>query len=181
MRRIFSDEPTASDVTMTNLRFNDFWAGPADTLLAQLQTRPTGLNSAEAAARLASYGANDAAAVKRTPRWLSFLARLRNPLVVVLLIASLLSAATGDVSSFIIVLCIVLLSMVLDFIQESRAQDAIEALRRSVAVHATVRRDGTATSLPVDQVVPGDVVQLIAGDLVPACWKAVTCLSTKRC
>jgi P-type Mg2+ transporter len=146
----------------------EFWTGPAAAMLAQLQTSPAGLSSAEAAARLVRYGTNDAASVRRTPRWLGFLARLRNPLVIVLLIASLFSAVTGDVSSFVIVLCIVLLSMVLDFVQESRAQDAIEALRRSVAIHATVRRDGKVVSVPADQVVPGDVVELIAGDLVPA-------------
>src|SRR6185437_10470954 len=59
-------------------------------------------------------------------------------------------------------------SMVLDFVQEFRAQNAIDALRRSVAVQATVRRDGNAVSVPVDQLVPGDIVELIAGDLVPA-------------
>ncbi len=79
-----------------------------------------------------------------------------------------MSAATGDVASFVIIAAIVLLSISLDFIQEVRAQDAVEALRRSVAVQATVRRDGHAVSVPIDRLVPGDIVELIAGDLVPA-------------
>jgi Mg2+-importing ATPase len=73
---------------------------------------------------------------------LQFLRRFRNPLIVILLIASALSAATGDVASFVIITAIVLLSIIFDFVQEVRAQNAVEALRRSVAVQACVRRDG---------------------------------------
>ncbi|HYM32288.1 MAG TPA: magnesium-translocating P-type ATPase [Candidatus Cybelea sp.] len=146
----------------------EIWKEPLDRLLVRLETTPAGLGAAEAQARLATYGPNDAAAVKRSPLWLQFLARFRNPLVIILLVASALSAATGDVASFLIVATIVTMSMTLDFVQEVRAQNAVEALRRSVAVQAAVRRDGTCRSLPIDQVVPGDIVELIAGDLVPA-------------
>jgi Mg2+-importing ATPase len=99
---------------------------------------------------------------------LQFIARFRNPLVIILLVASALSAVTGDIASFTIVVAIVTASMTLDFIQEVRAQNAVEALRRSVAVKASVRRDGAKHSIPIDQLVPGDIVELIAGDLVPA-------------
>jgi P-type Mg2+ transporter len=88
--------------------------------------------------------------------------------VIILLVASGLSAATGDVASFFIVATIVTISMTIDFVQEVRAQNAVEALRRSVAVQATVRRNGANVSIPIDQLVPGDIVELIAGDLVPA-------------
>jgi Mg2+-importing ATPase len=127
-----------------------------------------GLDTAEVRSRLATYGPNDAATVKRSPLWLQFLARFRNPLVIILLVASGLSAATGDVASFFIVVTIVTISMTLDFVQEVRAQNAVEALRRSVAVKTTVRRNGASLSVPIDQLVPGDIVELIAGDLVPA-------------
>jgi Mg2+-importing ATPase len=146
----------------------EIWREGLDRLLARLATTPGGLASAEVPSRLAIHGANDAATVKRSPLWLQFLARFRNPLVIILLVASGLSAATGDVASFLIVVAIVTISMTLDFVQEVRAQNAVEALRRSVAVHATVRRDGACISLPIDRLVPGDVVELIAGDLVPA-------------
>jgi Mg2+-importing ATPase len=145
-----------------------FWAGPIAPLLARLEAKNTGLTALEAASRLAAYGPNDPAAVTRRPGWLRFAARLGNPLVIVLLVASGLSAVTGDVSSFVIVAAIVSLSMVLDFFQESRAQNTIEALRRSIALRATARRNGAAIAVPVDQIVPGDVVELIAGDLIPA-------------
>src|SRR5208337_2386246 len=144
------------------------WQEPADRLLTLLKTKATGLETAEVQSRLAKYGPNDAATVKRTPLWLQFLGRFGNPLIIILLIASAVSAATGDVASFVIIFWIVMLSIVFDFVQEVRAQNAVEALRRSVAVQATVRRDGVAVSLPIDGLVNGDVVELIAGDLVPA-------------
>jgi Mg2+-importing ATPase len=146
----------------------DVWTEPKDRLLSRLATSPAGLTSAEAARRLTEFGPNDASKVKRSPPWLQFLARFANPLVIILLVASGLSAATGDVASFVIIAAIVLISMTLDFVQELRAQNAVEALRRSVAVQASVRRDGKVLSLPIDQLVPGDVVDLIAGDLAPA-------------
>lgn len=150
------------------LEADDVWKEPAARLLARLATTALGLASDEAVARLASYGPNDAAVVKRQPLWLQFLARFRNPLVIILLVASGLSAVTGDLASFVIVAAIVTISMTLDFVQEVRAQNAVEALRRSVAVQATVLRGGQSLSVPIDQLVPGDIVKLIAGDLVPA-------------
>src|SRR5579859_139403 len=146
----------------------DIWRTPLVHLMTQLATTPAGLASAEARSRQATYGVNDASTVKRSPLWLQFLARFRNPLVIILVVASALSAATGDVASFVIIISIVMLSIAFDFVQEVRAQNAVEALRRSVAVQATVRRDGATVSLPTEQLVPGDIVELIAGDLVPA-------------
>lgn len=146
----------------------EIWQEPVDRILARLMTSAVGLDAAEAQLRLKTFGPNDAATVKQSPRWLQFLSRFRNPLVIILLVASGLSAATGDVASFLIVVMIVLISMTIDFVQEVRAQNAVEALRRSVAVHATVRRSGTCLPVPTDCLVPGDIVELIAGDLVPA-------------
>ena len=147
---------------------DDVWKLPAGQMLTRLATSPAGLSTAEVQSRQTIYGPNDTADAKRSPLWLQFLARFRSPLVIILLVASALSAATGDVASFVIVAAIVTASMTLDFVQEVRAQNAVEALRRSVAVRATVRRDGAKFSVPIDQLVPGDIVELIAGDLVPA-------------
>ena len=127
-----------------------------------------GLSSAEAAARLRQFGPNVAAASRRRSLALQFLARFSNPLVLVLLAASAVSAFVGDITSFIIILAIVLLSVTLDFVQEYRAGNAAERLRRSVALRATVVRDGSKTDVPAAEVVPGDLVALSAGDLVPA-------------
>jgi Mg2+-importing ATPase len=153
----------------------EIWSERTDRLLERLATTPAGLNSAEVRSRLRTYGPNDAATVKRSPLWLQFLARFRSPLVIILLVASGLSAATGDLASFLIVVTIVTASITLDFVQEVRAQNAVEALRRSVAVQATVRRDGASLVVPIDQLVPGDIVELIAGDLVPADSRLLEC------
>ena len=138
-------------------------------MLAELVTTDSGLTSQEAALRLLRYGSNDAAAAEACTGLASARSGFfANPLVIILLVASALSAATGDVASFVIIASIVLLSVLLDFVQESRAQNAVDALRQQVALRADVRRDGAEASLPVDQLVPGDIVRLTAGDLVPA-------------
>ncbi|MDR3516462.1 MAG: magnesium-translocating P-type ATPase [Azospirillaceae bacterium] len=157
-----------ANLAPNSLRPEEIWQAPTARLLTALETTPAGLDTGTARANRAKYGANDAAADKQTPLVLQFLARFRNPLIIILLLASALSAATGDVASFVIIASIVLLSVTFDFVQEARAQSAVEALRRSVAVQASVRRDGKTVSIPMDQLVPGDVVELIAGDLVPA-------------
>lgn len=146
----------------------NFWNTPLAGLRAELGGAAEGLSAGEAAARLARFGPNAAAAYKKTPAWRQFTARFANPLIIILLLASALSAATGEVSSFVLVVIIILLSVVLDFIQERRAGHVIEALRRSVAVRTIVRRDGRESEIAVEEVVPGDIVRLAAGDLVPA-------------
>jgi Mg2+-importing ATPase len=141
---------------------------PPGQWLEDLGATLGGLSSSEAAQRLARYGPNDAMAHRRPSLVLQFLGRFRNPLVLVLLFASSLSAVAGDLTSFVIITIIVLLSVVLDFVQEVRARDAVEKLRRSVALKADVRRDGSWEVVAVERLVPGDVVQLAAGDIVPA-------------
>ena len=98
---------------------------------------------------------------------LQFLAKFRNPLVIILLTASALSAFTGDAASFFIIGTIVIISTTLDFLQEYRAGQAAEGLRRSVAVRGHVLRDGNPFEIPLAELVPGDVALLTAGDLIP--------------
>ena len=97
-----------------------------------------------------------------------YLARFRNPLVIVLLSASAISAFSGELANFLIIAVIVLLSVTLDFFQEYRAGKAAEQLRDTVSVKATVLRDGKPGDIPAAEVVPGDVLVLCAGDLVAA-------------
>ena len=152
-----------------------YWKQPIKALLAGLAATHDGLTTNEASLRLLRYGRNDAIDHKRTPGRLRLTQRLSNPLVIILLLASAISAAMGDLASFAIVASIVLLSVLLDFAQESRALHAVEALRDQVALRATVRRDGVETSLPVVELVPGDIVRLTAGDLVPADGVLLSC------
>jgi Mg2+-importing ATPase len=116
-----------------------YWKQPAATLLAELGAPDSGLTSREAALRLLRYGSNDVAAPKRSPAWVRFIRLLANPLVLILLVSSALSAATGDAASFAIIASIVLLSVPLDFAQASQAQSAVDALRQQVALRADAR------------------------------------------
>jgi Mg2+-importing ATPase len=146
----------------------DFWNLAPDRAAQALTAGLTGLSENEAAARIARYGPNDAAQRRHTPLWLQYLARFKNPLVLILLAASAVSAATGEVASFVIIAAVIMLSVTLDFIQEVRAENAVEALRRSVAITARTCRNGTWIELPAELLVPGDLVELKAGDLIPA-------------
>jgi Mg2+-importing ATPase len=127
-----------------------------------------GLTSQEAAARLSQFGPNDPAPPKRQSAVLDFLRLFLNPLVLILLIAAAVSAFLGEAVDAAIIAVIVLLSTVLDFTQNYKSQRAIEQLRQQVAPTATVLRDGKWRELRRSDVVPGDVVRLSAGNLVPA-------------
>lgn len=128
---------------------------------------PCGLDSAEAAARLARCGPNVLEPGRQRLLW-QLLARFRNPLVLLLLAASVISALTGDDTSASVVALIVLMSVVLDFAQERRAGVAADKLAHQVALRVRVLRDGREQVCPAAALVPGDVVLLSAGDLIPA-------------
>lgn len=136
-------------------------------LFSRLNTTPSGLTSDEAARRSEQYGPNLLHPPRRRALILQFLARFRNPLVIILLFAGGVSAFTGDVTSFVIIGAVVVMSVTLDFIQEHRADRAAERLRRSVAVRVQALRDGKTVEIPIASLVPGDVALLAAGDLVP--------------
>lgn len=145
-----------------------FWQIPLADLERQLGAGAGGLSSAEAATRLQRYGPNRLEARRRYSLLLKILSRFRNPLVLILLFAASISAATGDLTSFLIISTMVLLSVLLDSVQEYRAEQAAERLRVSVALNEQVLRDGRELTVRAEDVVPGDVVLLAAGDLVPA-------------
>ena len=128
----------------------------------------TGLTSAEAARRLSQYGLNALKQPLQRAVVLQFLTHFRNPLVLVLLAASAISALTGDAAGALIIGLIVVMSVTLDFVQAYRAGRAADQLALQVAVMATVLRDGKPCERPVIALVPGDVVLLSAGNLIPA-------------
>ena len=144
-----------------------FWRQSVSELLTQLNATSEGLSSSEAADRLQRVGPNMLRRPRKRALVLQFLARFKNPLVIILLVASTVSAFTGDVTSFLIITAIVVMSVTLDFIQEHRAGKAAEELRQSVAIRVQALRDGKSIEIPTASLVPGDVVLLSAGDLVP--------------
>ncbi|HEX5800335.1 MAG TPA: HAD-IC family P-type ATPase, partial [Gaiellaceae bacterium] len=140
-----------------------------DEVAARLETSATrGLGGEEAARRLAEHGPNEIQAARRVPPWRLLLDQFKNVLILILLVAVALSAALGHATEAVVVTVIVLFAVVLGFVQEYRAERAIEALRELAAPTATVVRDGEEVELPARDLVPGDLVLVQAGDKVPA-------------
>jgi Mg2+-importing ATPase len=147
---------------------SEFWQEQGPNLEARLACGSTGLTTEEASRRLELHGPNVLrVAAKHGFLWL-VVSRFRNPLVLLLLVAGAIAALTGDVPSSGFVIVMALLSVILDVVQEHRAGRAAERLRESVAVRVSVLRDGKPGDLPASDLVPGDVVLLSAGNLVPA-------------
>jgi P-type Mg2+ transporter len=128
----------------------------------------SGLTGAEARRRLATYGFNEPVALRRALPILRFLRFFANPLVIILLIASVVSAVTGNVVNAVIIIAMVILSVTLNYIQTARSERAAEQLRKEVAPTATALRDGEWREIPRREIVPGDLIRLSAGDMVPA-------------
>ncbi|MEO8153674.1 MAG: magnesium-translocating P-type ATPase [Rhizobacter sp.] len=145
-----------------------FWNATTDSLCADLQCTPSGLSSVEAERRLADHGPNsDAIGAKQGPGR-AVLRRLLEPLSLILLAAGLISVLTGDAIGGSIIVAILAISIGLDTVQEGQAIKAADVLRRSVALQAEVKRDGSFRQIGVEGVVPGDVLRVRAGDIVPA-------------
>ncbi len=144
-----------------------------EAVLHELGSTPSGLTSAEAAARLASSGRNKLAEGKKKSLFARFIAQLANPMVLVLIGAAVVSGVTAALANesfadVFIILAVVLINSVLGVLQESKAESAIEALHKMAAATSKVFRDGKLTQLNSEELVPGDVILLEAGDAVPA-------------
>lgn len=139
-----------------------------EELFEKLHSTPGGLSVGEAASRLARYGPNRIQAERRASPWKLLLEQFKNVLIITLLIATALSAFLGHGVEAIAIAVIVLFAVLLGFVQEFRAERAIEALREMAAPLAKVRRGGEEVVINASELVPGDVVMLAAGDRVPA-------------
>lgn len=136
--------------------------------LSTSETNPTGLTQVEARQRLTQFGRNEPAPTRRTAPLFQLLILLANPLPIILLVASVISAALGEVINASIIITMVLFSVALNFIQTYRSQKAVDSIRKEVAPTASVLRDTKWIEIPRREIVPGDVIKLAAGDLVPA-------------
>jgi Mg2+-importing ATPase len=145
-----------------------FWSFPAEEVLARLNSEPRGLSSAAASARLAAAGANRLKPEGRNGTFQLLVRQFASPMVLLLAFAAILSLGVGEAHDAIIILVILLASGLLGFWQERGAADAVRKLLARVAVRARVLRDGAEREVPLEQIVPGDVVLLSAGALVPA-------------
>jgi P-type Ca2+ transporter type 2C len=136
--------------------------------LGQLHSQPGGLSNAEAMNRLRQHGPNELQAAHRISPWEILLEQFKNVLILILLGATILSLFLGHGIESIVIAVIVLFAVGLGFVQEYRAERAIEALRRMAAPTATAIRDGTEAKIQAKELVPGDVILLHTGDRIPA-------------
>ena len=147
---------------------SDFWSIPQAEVLAGLDTRQKGLESAEARRRLINYGANLLKPPKRSDTFALLISQFKSPIILTLIFAAVLSFFLQDHVDAAIILFIVLVSGLLGFWQERGAADAVEKLLSIVRIKTTVLRDGSPDDVPTEDVVPGDIVILNAGDAIPA-------------
>jgi len=143
--------------------------------LQRLATSPTGLSEEEATRRLGRYGENVVASDDRHSRLRLFIRALLNPLVLLLAVLAIVSLATGDARAAIVMAVMIVLGVGLRFMQEARANEAAARLRAMIRVTATVVREGRPQEEPLARLVPGDIVQLSAGDMIPADVRILTC------
>ena len=146
----------------------------SDAVLAELNTRLTGLSAAEASARLKRYGLNEIAREKHQSPLMRLVDNVKNPLVILLTALGILSYLTGDARAMIVIFVIVLVGIVLRFFQENRADNAAEKLKAMVNTNVTAVRDGKESEVALSLLVPGDIVRLAAGDMVPADVRVLT-------
>ncbi len=163
----------------------DYYKLSVDETLNELNADSAGLSSERAAERLAQYGPNKLKEAEKPGFWKRFLTQLKDPMLLILLAAAGVSALTGAIAGesewaeTIIILAVVLLNAVLGVLQESKAEAAIEALQTMTAATCKVLRDGKMAVLHSDELVPGDVVLLEAGDAVPADGRIIESASLK--
>ena len=141
---------------------------PVDQLMETLHTSLEGLSPDEVASRRASYGPNAVVRERKMAVFRQFFRQFKNPLVIILFIASVLSIFLGELVDALIIIVIVILSVFIDFFQEYRAGRAVELLKEKISTTATVIREGVLGEVNLSDLVPGDIITLSAGDIVPA-------------
>ena len=147
-----------------------WYALSANRAVRELDVDPqTGLSAAEAARRLERHGPNQLAEAAREPRWWALLRQFQDLMIIILLIAAAVSLfVSREWETPIAIAAVVLLNATIGFVQELRAEAALEALRQMTTTTSTVRRDGRTARVDATHLVPGDIVVLGAGDRVPA-------------
>ena len=176
------------------MRMKRAYSQSAESVMQQLQTTEQGLTSQQAAERLQTYGPNKLKEAPKATWWQRFVEQLKDPMLIILMVAAAVSAATtvmtyvqhkhsGELVEGLvevgIIIVVVLLNAILGVVQESKAEAAIEALQTMTAATCKVIRDGKQIVLHSDELVPGDIVVLEAGDSVPADGRLIESASLK--
>ena len=158
-----------------------------DEVFSEVQSSAMGLSSADAQSRLEKYGKNKLQEAKKKSTLARFIDQLKDPMIIILIVAAVISAATGILEGIqsgagmefptdvLIILFVVVLNSVLGVVQESKAEAAIEALQEMAAATSKVIRDGKLCSVKSEELVPGDIIHLEAGDSIPADARIIEC------
>ena len=159
------------------LCMNEHYQQTPEELYQKLDACPEGLSAETAAKHLEQYGKNAIAEAKKTPTWLIFLEQFKDFLVIILIIAALISAFTGDLESFIVIIAVITMNAILGTVQTVKAEKSLSNLKKLSSPTAKVLRDGQTVVLPAEEVTVGDLVLLEAGDQIPADGRLVDCAS----
>src|ERR1700733_8624901 len=147
----------------TSMRAEAFWSLKIDEAFQKVDSRTAGLDDSEINERRARYGPNSIKASRKQTSVLLFLSQFKSPITIILLLASILSYLLQDKTNAIIIIVIVFISSGLGFWQEKAAGNAIAQLLAMVRITANIIRNKTAKEIPVEEIVPGDIVVLDAG------------------
>jgi P-type Ca2+ transporter type 2C len=166
---------TASTAPAGELPVDAAWSEGLAVVAALASDPEAGLTRAEAQRRLAASGGNELEDEPRRPPWQRLLAQFANAMIIVLLIAAAITVAVGEWRDAAVIAAILVLNAAIGFVQESRAEEAMAALKSMTAPTARVVRDGGAATVAARELVPGDLILLEAGDVVPADARLLAC------
>lgn len=166
-----SDDPKTVGKTAAN---EEVLCSTAKETIKKLDSSEKGLTRGEVEKRIEEYGYNELAKKKKRTLLMGLLKYFKNPLIVILMAAALISALVGETINATIIFLMVLMSVLLDFFQEHKAEKAAESLKKRVATTSAVMRDGAKREVRVSEIVPGDIILLSAGDIVPADARVIT-------
>lgn len=152
---------------MENKNLSEFWSIPSDGIIRELETNENGLSESEADEREGRSGLNRLKPKKRIDTFTLLTAQFKSPIIIILIFAAILSTFLGDTTDAIIILTIICISGVLGFWQEKGAASAVQKLLEIVQIKTRVVRDAKEKEIPVEKVVPGDIIILSAGSVVP--------------
>lgn len=184
--KMAGNEKMENTIINNKEKYEDYYPylEPASEVLTKEESRKNGLKSSEADERLKKFGKNKLIEQKKRSTILRFLDQIKDPMILVLLAAALLSFATAiyqkeSPADVFIILFVVILNSVLGVIQENKAEEAIDALKKMTAATSKVKRDGKIISIKSEDLVRGDIIILEAGDAVPADGRIIECASLK--
>lgn len=165
--------------TVENLSEAVFHTLTSSKAMEVLESSPDGLSEADVAKRLEKYGKNELQEGKKKSLLMKFMEQFKDVMVIILLIASAISGFLGELTDTVIILLVVIINAVLGVLQESKAEKALEALKQMSSPYAKTKRNGEVKMVKTEELVPGDIVLLEAGDYVPADLRLIDSASLK--